>query len=138
MLPCKFLWVRWQKCNFHKNLNEITVLESPRHSVHGASLRMIMKKPHFLGKCKVGGIVGGCTVTRFSVILHISNFLKFYYCQSQHLGEMLSTGGRGDLSGQLSLLACPDSSNFGRLSHLIPRDYGFGMPQGGPRGVPNP
>ena len=27
-------------------------------------------------------------------------------------GEMLLTGGRGDLSGQLLLVACPGSSNF--------------------------
>ena len=30
------------------------------------------------------------------------------------------------------------SSDFGRLSHLSPRNYGFGTSQGGLRGVQNP
>ena len=62
---------------------------------------------------KVGGIVGGCTVTRFFCDFTFFKLpQKILLLSKSKFGEMLSTGGRGDLSGQLLLVAWPDSSNF--------------------------
>ena len=54
------------------------------------------------GEPKVGGIVGGCTVTCFFCDFPFFKLpQKILLLSKSKFGEMLSTGGRGDLSGQL-------------------------------------
>ena len=66
-----------------------------------------------LVKVKVGGIVGGCTLTRFFCDFPFFKLpQKILLLSKSKFGEMLSTGGRGDLSGQLLLVACFNSSYF--------------------------
>ena len=77
----------------------------------------------FLPYIKVGGIVGGCTVTRFFCDFPFFKLpQKILLLSKSKFGEMLSTGGRGDLSGQLLLVACPDSSNFASVKNSKNRE----------------
>ena len=62
---------------------------------------------------KVGGIVGGCTVMRFFCDFTFFKLpQKILLLSKSKYGEMLLTGGRGDLCGQILLVACFGSSNF--------------------------
>ena len=62
---------------------------------------------------KVGGLVGGCTVTHFFCdFTFLGLHKKILLMSKSKSGEMLLTAGRGDLSGQLLLVVSFDSSNF--------------------------
>ena len=55
---------------------------------------------------KVGGVVGGCTVINFFCDLMIFGLpQKILLLWSSRSGRMLLTGGRGDPSGKLLLVA---------------------------------